>query len=78
MNEYFNKIAEMIADKTGVDLQDVTEEAYFEDDLNIGEIELLDIISALEEEYAVEFEEEEKERIKSVMDMVEIIVEKVD
>ncbi len=78
MDDYFKNITRIIAGKTGVDPEEITEESYLEDDLNIGEIELLEIIVALEEEYAIEFEEEEKENIESVMDLVELVVEKVD
>lgn len=78
MDDYLYKIIEIIVEKTGVDPEDVTKESYLEDDLNIGEMELLEIIALLEEEYAIEFEEEEKENISSVMDLVEIVVEKVE
>jgi acyl carrier protein len=78
MNQYLEKIISLVIEKTGMDREDVTDSSYFEDDLNIGEIDLLEIISALEEEYEIEFTEEEKEKIESIMDLVEIVVEKVD
>jgi acyl carrier protein len=78
MNEYLAKVIEIIINKTGMDPEEISEDSYFEDDLNVGEIDLIEIIGALEEEYKIEFEEEEKEKLKSVMDIVEVIVEKVE
>lgn len=78
MDDYLVQIAKIIANKTGVDPEDIKEESYLEDDLNIGEMELVDIIGALEEEYAVEFTEVEKEKVESIMDLIELVVEKVE
>ena len=78
MKEYINRIIAIIIDKTGMDPEDISEESYFEDDLNVDPIELLEIISFIEEEYKVSLEKEEKERIKSIMDLVEIVFEKVE
>ncbi len=78
MDKYIQRIIALIIEKTGVEPEDVSESSYLEDDLNIGEIELLEIISALEEEYNIEFEEKEKENAKSIMDLVEVVEEKVD
>ena len=78
MDKYLNRIIALIVEKTGVDPEEVSEESYLEDDLNISELELHEIIATLEEEYHIEFEEEEKEQVESVMDLVELIVEKID
>ena len=78
MKEYINRIIAIIIDKTGVDPDEISEESYFEDDLNVDEIELLEIIGFIEEEYQMSFEKEEKEKVKSVMDLVEIVFEKVE
>ena len=78
MKEYISRIIAIIIDKTGVDPDEISEESYFEDDLNVDEIELLEIIGFIEEEYQMSFEKEEKEKVKSVMDLVEIVFEKVE
>jgi acyl carrier protein len=78
MNEYIKRIIAIIIEKTGIDPEDITESSYFEEDLNIDELELMDIIAIIEEEYDIIFEPEEKERITSVMDIVEFVVEKIE
>lgn len=78
MSEYLNRITAIIIEKTGVDPEDISENSYFEDDLNVSEIELLEIMAIVEEEYDIEFETEEKENIESVMDLVELVMEKAE
>ncbi len=78
MNKYLNKVMSVIIERTGVDPEDISESSYFEDDLNISELELIEVLAALEEEYKIEFEEEEKEELESVMDLVELLIEKLD
>lgn len=78
MDKFLQKVITTIIEKTGVEPGEITESSYFEDDLNISEIELMEIIGTLEEEYQIELEDEEKENIESVMDLVELIVEKAE
>lgn len=78
MEKYLNKIKEITIEKSGIDGEEVLDSSYFEDDLNIGEMELLDILGALEEEYEIEFTDKEKDTIKSVMELVELVMEKVE
>lgn len=78
MDKYTNRIIAVIIEKTGVDPEDITINSYFEDDLNISEMELYEIIDALEEEYTVELDEEERERILMVKNLVNLIVEKIE
>jgi len=77
-DSYLKRVIQVIINKTGIDPEEIGDDSYFEDDLNVGQLELLEIISALEEEYSVEFSEDEKENIESVMDLVELIMEKVE
>lgn len=78
MNEYIKRIIAIIIEKTGVDPEEITEESYFAEDLNIDELELVEIIGLVEEEYDVSLEEEEKENIASIMDLVEVVYEKME
>ena len=78
MNEYIKRIIAIIIEKTGIDPEDITESSYFEEDLNIDELELMDIIAMVEEEYDITLEPEEKEKVSSVMDLVEFVFEKIE
>lgn len=78
MDKYINRLIALIIEKTGIDPEDINENSYFEDDLNMGELELLEILAILEEEYKIEFSDEEKEELESIMDIVELLVEKLE
>ena len=77
MTDYLNEIKKVISHKAGVELSEVTKESFFEDDLNIGEIELIEILEELEEKYHTDLVEE-RENIISVNDLLDIMSEKLD
>jgi acyl carrier protein len=75
--EYFKKIKKVISEKTGLEMDEIHETSYFEDDLNIGEIELVEILSELEDEYNVELVAE-KEEIETVQDLIDLLIEHLE
>jgi acyl carrier protein len=76
-NNYLTKIRKIIEHKNGVDPNEITPESYFEDDLNISEMELIDILGTLEEDYHIDLIEA-KDDIQSVGDLLELLSEKLD
>ncbi len=76
-NEYFGKIKKIIEEYTGLSPSDIHENSFFEEDLNIGEMDLLEILSELEEMYQVDLVSEQ-ENITTVQDVVDILSEKID
>lgn len=77
MTDRFNQIKKIISEKVGIDPTEVTKDAYFEDDLNIGEMELVEILSEIEEVFHVDLMDD-KDNISSVVDLLEILSEKLD
>ncbi len=77
MSAYLNKIKKVIVTVTGIDPDEITEESYFEDDLNIGEMELVDILTELEEEFQVDLVGE-KDNIKTIEDIIDLLVEEIE
>jgi acyl carrier protein len=72
------KIKEILAENFGIDPSEVTESAYFEEDLNVGEYEMVELLSELEEEYQIEFEGEEKAELITVGDLVSVVRDKAE
>ena len=72
------KIKEILAENFGIDPSEVTEHAYFEEDLNVGEYEMVELLSELEEEYQIEFEAEDKEDLTTVGDLVSVVKDKAE
>lgn len=78
MGEYLYQIKKLISEKTGVETEEITEESFFEDDLNMGDMELVDLLTDLEEIYNCEELVEEKDNMETVQDVVDLLIEKVD
>jgi len=76
-SEYFAKTKKVIEEKTGVSPADIHESSFFEDDLNVGEMELLEILSELEEMFKVDLVSEQ-ENIVTVQDILDLLSEKID
>jgi acyl carrier protein len=75
--DYLSRTKKLIAEKAGVDVQEIHNESYFEDDLNIGEMELIDILETLEEALHIELLDS-KGNIETVGELLEAIAEQVD
>ncbi len=75
--EYITKTKKTIADKAGVDLNEVHNDSFFEDDLNLGGMELVDILETLEEALHVDLLSD-KDNFETVGDLIEAIAEQVD
>ena len=61
-----SKLTEVIVEQLGVDKKRVTLSANFIDDLGAVSLDVVELIMSLEEEFDVEIEDEEAEKIKTV------------
>lgn len=75
--EVANKVKEIIADKLGVDRDKVVDDARFVDDLGADSLDTVELVMALEEEFAVEISNDESQEIQSVKDAVDYIEKKL-
>lgn len=75
--EILEKVKDLIADKLGVDRDEVVEDASLIDDLGADSLDLVDLVMAFEEEFGIKIEDEELEKIKTVKDVVDGIISKV-
>ncbi|MCI8786768.1 MAG: acyl carrier protein [Eubacterium sp.] len=69
----FEKLKKIIADVLNVDEDEVTMDSKFEDDLGADSLDVFQIIMGIEEEFDIEIQNEEAEKIVSVSDAVEQI-----
>ena len=67
------KLQQIIADELSVDLDEITPETTFKDDLGADSLDVFQIIMAVEEEFGIEIPTEEAEKINTVGDAVEAI-----
>jgi acyl carrier protein len=69
----FDKIRDIIVDQLDVDADEVTAEASIIDDLGADSLDVVDLISSVEDEFDVEIPDEKVEGIKTVGDIVAYI-----
>ena len=71
-----DKVKKIIADKLGVDIAKVTDEARFVDDFGADSLDTVDLVMALEEEFNIEIFNKEGQEIQSVKDAISFIENK--
>lgn len=71
-----DKITEIIVEQLGVKPEEVTPEASFVDDLGADSLDTVELVMALEEEFAIEIPDEDAEKIQTVGDAIRYIEEK--
>ena len=63
------KIKEIAADSLGADVNGLTAQTSFKDDLGADSLDLFEMVMALEEEFEVEIPTEDLENIKTIGDV---------
>ena len=67
------KVKDIIVQQLGVDLDKVTTEASFVDDLGADSLDVVELVMAFEEEFGVEIPDEAAEKIATVKDAVDFL-----
>lgn len=69
----FEKIKKIIAEILNLDVEEITMETTFIDDLGADSLDIIEIIMELEREFSITIEDEDAEKIVTVGDAVEKI-----
>ena len=67
------RVQGIVAERLGVEEDQVTENAEFIGDLNADSLDLVEVIMAMEQEFDVEISDDEAEKIRTVGDAVAYI-----
>lgn len=70
------KVKNIIVDQLGVSPEEVKSESSFVDDLGADSLDLTELIMAMEEEFGIEIDDEDAQKILKVKDAVEFIEKK--
>ena len=70
--EIFNKVADIASDVLGIDIDQITEETTF-DDLDADSLDRLQLMTAFEDDFDIEMDEERLLAIASVADAIDAI-----
>ena len=75
----FEKLSALIAEQFNVDVDSITMDTSFEDDLNADSVDIVDLSMALEEEFGIdELGEDEAAGITTVGDLVRLLQGRID
>lgn len=69
----YNKIKEIISQQFNIDSDEINKETSFRDTLNADSLDLVELVMALEDEFGLEVEDEDMEKIKTVGDALDYI-----
>ncbi len=70
------KVKKIIMDQLGVSADEVKPEASFVEDLGADSLDLTELIMAMEEEFGLEIEDEEAQKLLKVKDAINYVASK--
>lgn len=68
-SEIFEKVADIASDVLGINADEITEETTF-DDLDADSLDRLQLVTAMEDEFDIEIDDEKLEAITSVAEAI--------
>ena len=71
-SEIFEKVADIANEVLGINSDEITEETTF-DDLDADSLDRLQLVTAMEDEFDIEIDDEKLEAINSVAEAIEAI-----
>ncbi len=72
-----DRIKDIIVEQLGVSMEEVVPEASFIDDLGADSLDIVELVMALEEEWALEIPDDDAEKIQTIQDAISYIEERV-
>lgn len=73
-DEVVQKVQDIIAESLGVKRNEVVPAASFIDDLNADSLDIVELVMTIEKEFDIEIPDDEAEKIRTVQDAVDYIV----
>jgi acyl carrier protein len=73
--EILERVCDVVSDVLGVNVQDITPESRFVEDLGAESIQSVELVAAFEEEFEIEMDEETALRVQTVGKAVDFIAE---
>jgi acyl carrier protein len=73
--EVVGKVKKMVASQLGKSEEEITLESAFIEDLGADSLDLVELVMAMEDEFGLEISDEDAERIVTVQDVINHILE---
>lgn len=78
INAISARVRKIVSEQLGIKEQELNDDASFRDDLGADSLDSVELVMALEEEFETEIPDEEAEKIGTVKQTIEYIVEKME
>jgi acyl carrier protein len=76
MSDTAERVKEIIASELGVEIEKVTDDAHFVDDLGADSLDTVELVMAFEEEFGIEIPDEDAEGMQTVGDAIQYLSKK--
>ena len=77
-SEIESKLVDLLVDELGLERDDITMEAKFEEDLDVDSLGVVELLMALEDNFDVKIPDEEAEKITTVGEAAELVNQKLN
>ena len=71
--EVYERVKEVLTEHLGVDEDQITEEASFQEDLDADSLDLVELIMELEDQFGVKISDEDAQKIQTVGQAVDYV-----
>ena len=71
--EVFERVKEVLTEQLGVDENEVTEEASFQEDLDADSLDLVELIMELEDQFGIKCSDDDAQKIQTVGQAVDYV-----
>ncbi len=72
------KLVDLLVDELGLERDDITMEAKFEEDLDVDSLGVVELLMALEDNFDVKIPDEEAEKITTVGEAADMVAQKLN
>lgn len=75
--EVESRVKEIIATQLGIEVDEIVSDASFVEDMGADSLDIVELIMAMEEEFALEISDDEAEKLVTVQDTINYVERKI-